>query len=329
MDPEAGPHRPTFRAGRVPRHADARLQKRFGVVDKEHRLADVGLGADDPVLIKGVIRGPPVDFLHHVGHLVPQAQAHREIRAELDFILEIPGSFQHAEGQRRRTRVRLHLGRPILQHRQQGGVGERARVILIAGIQALLDGLEPYAHAQAVTPFGHAQIIGRHEVLSGTVKGVLAVGRREGRRLGRGRSASNDQRARSLSFFSLHKEQAIGEWLVGSGYLVCPRAGVSKGHRIHNGGGNNMRFLRAERIETAALLLDDNRVRLRIGPEPPVRAETGREGIPGGHGEVKPRQAEIFIHRPPGIAVIVSGASGQAVLKQLRTILRRPVPEKR
>src|SRR5881296_829005 len=90
-----------------------------------------------------------------------------------------------------------------------------------------------------------------------------------------------------------------------------------------------MRFLRAERIETAALFLDDNRVRLRIGPEPPVRAETGREAIPGGHGVVKPRQAEIFIHRPPGSAVIEGGAGGQAVLKQLGAILRRPVPHKR
>src|SRR5438128_9186880 len=78
------------RSGPTPRRRAA--AKALGVVDKEHRLADVGLGADDPVLIKGVIRGPPVDFLHHVGHLVPQAEAHREIRAELDFILEIPGS---------------------------------------------------------------------------------------------------------------------------------------------------------------------------------------------------------------------------------------------
>ena len=174
---------------------------------------------------------------------------------------------------------------------------------MIAGIQALLDGLEPYAHAQAVTPFGHAQIIGRHEVLSGTVKGVLAVGRREGRRLGRGRSASNDQRARSLSAWSTEKDQAVGEWLEGICSLVCPRAGPSEVRGIHKGGGENMRFLRTERIKSAALFLDDNRVRLRIGPEPPVPAETGREGIPGGHGVVKPRQAEIFIHRPPGIAV--------------------------
>src|SRR5207247_8977473 len=97
-----------------------------------------------------------------------------------------------------------------------------------SGTPTRLDGLEPYAHAQAVTPFGHAQIIGRHEVLSGTVKGVLAVGRREGRRLGRGRSASNDQCARSLSAWSTEKDQAVGEWHEGICRLVCPRAGPAK-----------------------------------------------------------------------------------------------------
>src|SRR2546422_10627593 len=91
----------------------------------------------------------------------------------------------------------------------------------MAGKQALLDGLEPSAHAEAVTPFGHAQIIGRAEVLSRAVKRVLAVGRREGRRLGRGRSASNDQRARSLSAWSTEKDQAVGEWHEG----ICSQIG--------------------------------------------------------------------------------------------------------
>src|SRR5205809_4608076 len=36
-------------------------------------------------------------------------------------------------------------------------------------------------------------------------------------------------------------------------------------------GGNNMRFLRAERIETVALALDHNRVILRTVPVSPVR----------------------------------------------------------
>ena len=118
MHPKAGTHRPTSRAGRIPRQAHARLQERAGIVPNEYRLAHVRLREDEPGLVIAVIGAAPVDFIPSRGHLVPQAQAHREIRAELDFILEIPGSFQHAEGQRRRTRVRLHLGRPILQHRQ-------------------------------------------------------------------------------------------------------------------------------------------------------------------------------------------------------------------
>src|SRR5262249_19425519 len=139
----------------------------------------------------------------------------------------------------------------------------------------------------------------------------------------------NDQRARSLSAWSTEKDQAVGEWLGGTRILVCPRARPSKVGRVYKGGWGKMRFFRAVRIENAAFVFDDHPVRLRRRPDPPVRAETGREGIPRGQGVVKPRQAEIFIHRPPGSAVIVGGAGGQAVLKQLGAILRQPVPHKR
>src|SRR5206468_10781807 len=70
---------------------------------------------------------------------------------------------------------------------------------------ALLDPLEPHARAYAVTPFRHAQSF------DPVINGVLAVGRREGRRLGGGRPASNDQGARIASVSSLQKEQASKE----------------------------------------------------------------------------------------------------------------------
>ena len=130
MDPKGGPHRPASRAGRVPRHAHAGLPERDGVVLNQRRLANVRLGEDESGPVIGVIGGVPVDFIPSCGHLVPQAQANCEIRAELDFILEIPGNLRGAEVQRRRTWGRLELLRVILQHVQQGAIGERARVIL-------------------------------------------------------------------------------------------------------------------------------------------------------------------------------------------------------
>src|SRR5207247_3035018 len=121
------------------------------------------------------------------------------------------GSVRGAEVQRRRGYAGLELGGPILEHVQQSAIGESARVILNRGKHALLDPLEPHARAYAVTPFRHAQVIRPGEVLSRTVNGVLAVGRREGRRLGGGRPASNDQGARIASVSSLQKAQASNE----------------------------------------------------------------------------------------------------------------------
>src|SRR5207253_10826653 len=116
VDPNAGTHRPTSRAGRIPRQAHARLQERAGIVPNEYRLAHVRLREDEPALVIAVIGAAPVEFIPSRGHLVPQAQAHRKIRAELDFILEIPGGFRGAEVQRNRTRGRLQSAWWALMH---------------------------------------------------------------------------------------------------------------------------------------------------------------------------------------------------------------------
>src|SRR5439155_26335630 len=123
--------------------------------------------------------------------------------------------------------------------------------------------------------------------------------------------------------------QAIGDWLAGKCILVCPAAAPSKRRGIHHSGGENMRFLSAECIESVGLPLDHNRIRLRIGSVPPVRVETGRDRTLRGQVVVTPCQSEIFIYGPRGMGVTVGGTGGQAVLKQLGAMWRRTVPHTR
>src|SRR5438034_2098569 len=73
VDPKAGAHRPTSGAGWIPGQAYARLPERDGVVLDEHRLANEGLGEDEPSPVIGVISAATVDFIPSRGHLVAQA----------------------------------------------------------------------------------------------------------------------------------------------------------------------------------------------------------------------------------------------------------------
>ena len=57
--------------------------------------ADARLRRDNKVFVECVVRTAVRHFIPPVGHLVPQPQAKCEIRAELHFILEIPGGLSH------------------------------------------------------------------------------------------------------------------------------------------------------------------------------------------------------------------------------------------
>ena len=92
MNSKAGPHGPGSLAGRIPCDAHARLQQQFGVVLGQAGRADARLRRDNKVFVECVVRTPIRHLIPPVGHLVPQPQAKREIRAELHFILEIPGA---------------------------------------------------------------------------------------------------------------------------------------------------------------------------------------------------------------------------------------------
>src|SRR5438105_4515280 len=59
-----------------------------------------------------------VYFIPAVGHLIAQSEAHGEIRFQLDFILEIQGSFKRSERQRLRIHRRQKLRWPVLQEFQ-------------------------------------------------------------------------------------------------------------------------------------------------------------------------------------------------------------------
>ena len=109
VNPEAGPHRPRSRAGRIPGQANPRLPKRYGVILSQTRGADRRICLDDPVWVKDIIGAAAGRFIPPRGHLIPQSQAQGEIRFELDFILNVPGRFRRAVAKRSWIRGRLKL----------------------------------------------------------------------------------------------------------------------------------------------------------------------------------------------------------------------------
>src|SRR5205823_5052253 len=98
------------------------------------------------------------------------------IRTQLYFILKIPGGFLRAEDQFRRLRLRVELGRAILEKSQQGGITDGSGVVLTRGKRRLLHALEPRAETEAVNPFRQLQVIGEAVVRGGGGLEVVAVG---------------------------------------------------------------------------------------------------------------------------------------------------------
>ena len=142
----------------------------------ERRFPNERIGHQHPIRIKQVIRRVAIFLVDQGGHLVPQSQPHGEIRTQLHFILKIPGGLLRAKDQFRRFRLRVELGRAILEKSQQGEITDGSGVVLTRGKRRLLHALEPRAETEAVNPFRQLQVVGEAEVPPGVVIEVLAVG---------------------------------------------------------------------------------------------------------------------------------------------------------
>ena len=71
VDSKRGPHRHGSFAARVPRHAYARLQERFGVVFHERGAANYRIGLEDSSRVKEITGSAVVHFIPAVGHFIP------------------------------------------------------------------------------------------------------------------------------------------------------------------------------------------------------------------------------------------------------------------
>src|ERR1700682_5280658 len=108
------------------------------------------IGRDDEVRVPYVVGTAAPYFVPAVGKLVPQPDAHGEIRSELDFILNIPGPFRRTEADRNRIPVQVKLARDIGEEIQHVGIADAARGKLGRPKRVRMDPLEPAARAEGV-----------------------------------------------------------------------------------------------------------------------------------------------------------------------------------
>jgi hypothetical protein len=124
VNPCAGAHGPDAGTGRVPDQTSARLPELFGVVLHQTGVTDYRIALDHAIAVGDKIGAPPGDFVVAVGHLIPQAKSDREIRLELDLILDIPGPLQSAEAKARQERDYGNLCRTVGEECLKGRIGD-------------------------------------------------------------------------------------------------------------------------------------------------------------------------------------------------------------
>src|SRR5206468_9541406 len=121
------------------------------------------------------------------------------IRAQLHFILEIPGAFGGRVCNRSRIPDQVKLARNIMEKSQHGVIADASRGKLSGPKMVFVYPLHPSACAEGVLAFGEAQVIGQAVVFSAAKKRVVA-GRGRNRRWGdSGCAASDDNLARITS----------------------------------------------------------------------------------------------------------------------------------
>src|SRR5436309_12519989 len=91
---------------------------------------------------------------------MPQSESHGEIRAELPFILDVPGAFGCGKVPRIGLRRDRKPGWDVLEHGYDAAVIDGSGCILRPSKQVLLRLVNPEARAPGVIPLGVVHIIG-------------------------------------------------------------------------------------------------------------------------------------------------------------------------
>jgi len=185
----------------------------------------------------------------------------------------------------------------------------------------LLDPHEPRAHAQAVAPHRHAQVVGGGPVPALVVEGILGIGRHERRCLSRGCPTTDHDCAGTLSLFVSQENQIIGNRRYRNRVIGGTRARDPKHRGIQDRRRKDMGFLYGERIKISVVVAAEIRVIVRIDFSSLIHGVIRRNGVCRGQVIVEASQAEIFIPRPHRIA----GEAGNAGKQSVRVTILRTV----
>src|SRR5438128_2702932 len=115
---------------------------------------------DESVLVEGVIRTAAGNLVPTCRHLVPQADAQREVRLQLHFILNIPGCLRGTESEQLRVRLALEVRAGIGQEILERGVGHLAGFVGAGAVGIGLDLLQPSSEAPRMRAADEVQIVG-------------------------------------------------------------------------------------------------------------------------------------------------------------------------
>ena len=99
VDAKSGPDGGFAIAERLPRQAHARTKQLGRVILRERRRTDVRgailrVAKGHAIGIGEIVRSPPILFVKTVREFVPNSGAERQIVAQLDDVLNIPGAYR-------------------------------------------------------------------------------------------------------------------------------------------------------------------------------------------------------------------------------------------
>ncbi len=135
------------------------------VVLGERRMADDRSGFQHTATVGDVIGRPAGLFIPAVGELIPDARLKREIRQQLDGVLEIPGTHETSPTQLTRRGYYLETADFALQKRRQAGE-TRLSQLARCGVVVILEALKPDAGADLMLPLQDLNAIGPGEEIA-------------------------------------------------------------------------------------------------------------------------------------------------------------------
>src|ERR1051326_1203755 len=277
-------------------------------------MADLRGRRNHVVIVKNIIRTAVRHFIPAVGHLVPQPQTHREIGAELHFILEIPGPLSHPVHQHLGIPVQAEwIARNILEKCQQGRVAGASCRKLSGPGAVFVNTLHPNACAVRMLAFGEAQVIGQAVELVYTHKRVDTCGGRGSRWAYGGRATPDGDRTGITSLKKYQVGRDCRPGTVRGIDLACIWTNPPQDRGIDNRRGENMRLRHTQCLAAYRNVLGEKRVGLRRIPLPVANGVVCEKRVFLGDNIVEAGHYEIFMNLLNRAVGVVSSAGGQTV----------------